>query len=269
MQEIDPMSSEAGAARLCQAFFAGLVLTLVSQRGTPAAAEFVYSLFRRKQREQFLPGLEKLGLQNLPDAVACASYHYLSNHVGGVLVEMVQESETKAWIRYPPPRWAWTGSAICGIPTEVSRAMLRGWHARNGLSLNNPRLGFVCTKQTVDGLPGLEGYYLDHGVELEPEDRLRFAPGEEAPRFEPNSAPVVPSSTWPTERIEKARRNYGLDYVKTALMVLAEPARWLGGGDSGRAYGASDWSAAGGRDEASLRGVRRGAGGRGRADRGT
>jgi hypothetical protein len=34
--------------------------------------------------------------------------------------------------------------------------MLRGWHANNGVVLNNPRLGFVCTGQTVDGQPGLK-----------------------------------------------------------------------------------------------------------------
>jgi hypothetical protein len=40
--------------------------------------------------------------------------------------------------------------------------MLRGWHAHNGVALGCPRLGFVCTDQTADGQPGLEGYYLEH-----------------------------------------------------------------------------------------------------------
>lgn len=237
MTDSDSTSFERAAdaaARLCQAYFTGLILTLVSQRSTAVAAEFVEAFFRRKQREQFLPGLEKLGLTGLPDAVACAHYHYLSNHLGGVGVEFMPESDTKAWIRYPPPRWAWTGTAICGIPTEVSRGMLRGWHARNGISLGNPRLGFVCTKQTVDGVPGLEGYYIDHGVELEPQDRLQFAPHEEAPPFDPAQAPQVPTGDWPAVRLAKAHRNYGMDYVKTALQVLAEQrgddeARFLGG----------------------------------------
>mgnify|MGYP000265235172 CR=1 FL=1 len=61
------------------------------------------------------------------------------------------QSDRMAWIRYGTPRWAWEGTALCGIPPEVSVAMLRGWHARNGVSLGNPRLGFVCTKQAVDG----------------------------------------------------------------------------------------------------------------------
>jgi len=40
--------------------------------------------------------------------------------------------------------------------------MLRGWHANNGVALGNPKLGFVCTKQSVDGQDGLEGYYHEH-----------------------------------------------------------------------------------------------------------
>ena len=46
--------------------------------------------------------------------------------------------------------------------------MLRGWHANNGAALGDLRLGFVCTKQSVDGQDGLEGYYCqyDHPLEL-------------------------------------------------------------------------------------------------------
>ena len=43
----------------------------------------------------------------------------------------------------------------------------------------NPRLGFVCTGMTVDGMPGLEGYYFDYGRPLKEEERVRFAYGTE------------------------------------------------------------------------------------------
>jgi hypothetical protein len=134
-------------ADLYHAYFTGLILTVVTRRGTADAAEFVFRVFRRQQQERFLPGLEKLGLSHLPPAVAAAQYHYLSNWIGGVHVEYMYENDTKAWIRYPPPRWIWKGTAICGVPGEVSRAMLRGWHANNGVALGDLRLGFVCTKQ--------------------------------------------------------------------------------------------------------------------------
>ena len=73
------------------------------------------------------------------------------------------------------------GASICGVPSEVSRAFLRGWYAQNGVSLENPRLGFVCTAQTTDGQHGLSGYFLEHDRELAPEERLQFRPGELPP----------------------------------------------------------------------------------------
>lgn len=207
-------------ARLYHGWVTGLILTVVTQAGAAAAAELVFRLFRCQHREKFLPGLAKLGLDGLPDAVAAARYHYLSNRIGGVRVEYIEEGPRKAWIRYPPPRWMWQGTAICAVPSAVSRAMLRGWHAQNGVSLGNPGLGFVCTKQTVDEQDALEGYFYDFGRALAPEERLRFSLGEEAPLFDPAAAPRLPEGEWSPERLAKARRNYAIDYVRSALPEL-------------------------------------------------
>ena len=209
-------------AELYHAYFTGLILTVVTRRGTADAAEFVFRVFRRQQQERFLPGLEKLGLKHLPPAVAAAQYHYLSNWIGGVCVEYMYESDRKAWIRYPPPRWIWKGTAICGVPGEVSRAMLRGWHANNGVSLGNPKLGFVCTKQSVDGQDGLEGYYCEYDHPLELDQRLIFARHLEAPLFDAATAPALPVASWPKPRLEKAYRNYAMEYVRTAAPVMVQ-----------------------------------------------
>lgn len=209
-------------ADLYHAVFTGLILMVVTRRGTPDAAEFVFRVFRRQQQERFLPGLDKLGLSKLPPAVAAAQYHYLSNWIGGVHVEYMHESDRKAWIRYPPPRWIWKGTAICGVPGEVSRAMLRGWHANNGAALGDLRLGFVCTKQSVDGQDGLEGYYYQYDHPLELDARLKFARHEEAPRFDPAAAPALPIESWPKPRLEKVYRNYAMEYVKTAAPVMVQ-----------------------------------------------
>jgi hypothetical protein len=209
-------------ADLYHAYFTGLILTVVTRRGAADAAEFVFRVFRRQQQERFLPGLQKLGLSHLPPAVAAAQYHYLSNWIGGVHVEYIYETDQKAWIRYPPPRWIWRGTAICGIPSEVSRAMLRGWHANNGVALGNSRLGFVCTKQSVDGQDGLEGFYCEYDHALEPDQRLVFARHLEAPLFDPANAPALPVASWPKPRLQKAYRNYAMEYVRTAAPVMVQ-----------------------------------------------
>jgi hypothetical protein len=212
----------SAAADWHHAAFTGLLLAAVTRAGTPAAAELVERIFSRQREARFLPGLEKLGLLGLPHAVAAAQYHYLSNDVGGVAVQFMPESDRKAWIRYVPPRWIWAGTALCGIPDALTVAMLRGWHACNGVSLGNPRLGFVCTKTTTRGDAALEGYYLEHDRPLAPDERLRFACDEDGPEFDPTRAPRLPAATWPPGRLAKARRNYATEYVRSALPVAFE-----------------------------------------------
>ena len=204
-------------SRLYHAFLTGSLLRVASRRGSADASELLFRIFRRQHLATFAPGLEKLGLTGLPDAVACAQYHYLSNQIGGVRVEYMPESERKAWVRYAPPRWIWEGTAICGVTGDMSRAILRGWHAHNGVTLGNPRLGFVCTKQTPDGQDGLEGYYCEYEHDLAPDERLRFSRGEEAPAFDPAKAPKLPAATWPQERVDKAARNYTMEYIRSLV----------------------------------------------------
>lgn len=209
-------------ALIYNALMTGLVLTLVTRKGGGEAARFVKAHFRRQHLEKFLPGLKKLGLDALPDAVACAQYHYFSNALGGVKTEYMYESDRKAWVRYPPPRWIWQGTAICAIPDEVNEAMLHGWHGHNGVSLGNPRLGFVCTGQTVKGKPGLEGYYFEYDREIAPDERVRFAYDESAPDFDAAAAPHLDSPSWPEERLRKIGRSYAMEYVRTLLPTMLD-----------------------------------------------
>ncbi len=217
-----PLSDFRAVAELHHRMTTGLILSLMTRKGEKIAADVVYRLFRRQHTETFLPGLEKLNLTGLPDAVASAQYHYLSNAIGTVKVEFMPDSDRKAWIRYPPPRWIFDGTAICGVTNAVTIAMMRGWHAHNGEALGNPNLGFVCTGMTTNGDPGLEGYFYDYDAPLAPEDRLRFAPDEEAPAFDPDAAPKVDSADWPALRLAKAERNYALYYVRSMFAVLLD-----------------------------------------------
>jgi hypothetical protein len=241
-------------AELYHRYLTGILLGLVHRQGTTRAAEVTFRTFRRQHLEKFLPGLRKLGLDGLPPAVACAQYHYLSNALGGVSVEWLPESDRKSWVRYLPPRWVFDGTAVCGIPTEVSRAMLWGWHAHNGVSLGNPRLGFVCTSQVTDAGAGLVGYYVEEDRELAPDERLRFSPGERPPGNDPagNTASdagsvsdagrspasaTQPSVDWSPDRLAKVERNYAMEYVRSVLPELCAVLGPPDGGHVGRTAG--------------------------------
>jgi hypothetical protein len=100
--------------------------------------------------------------------------------------------------------------------------MLRGWHANNGVTLGNAKLGFVCTKQSVDGQDGLEGYYYEYDHALELDQRLVFARHLEAPPFDAEKAPALPVASWPKPRLERAYRNYAMEYVRTAAPAMVQ-----------------------------------------------
>jgi hypothetical protein len=100
--------------------------------------------------------------------------------------------------------------------------MLHGWHGHNGVSLGNPRLGFVCTGQTVNGDPGLEGYYFEYDRPLAEHERVRFAGGERMPAFNPVSAPKLDSASWPEARLKKVERSYAMEYIRSLLPTMQE-----------------------------------------------
>ena len=210
------------AAGLYHSYFTGLILTLVTRRSAGDAAEWVFRVFRHQHHEKFLSSFDKLGLRAMPDAVACAAYHYLSNSIGGVAVEFMRESDRKAWVNFVPPRWIYPGASICGVPSEVSRAFLRGWYAQNGVSLGNPRLGFVCTAQTTDAQHGLSGYFIEHDVSSSQRSGYSSAPASCRRRSIQLRRPRWPAADWPPERLAKAERNYAMEYIRSGLPRLAE-----------------------------------------------
>lgn len=208
-------------AHLHHQYFLGLQLMVAVEESKQTVYDWMFRLFRRQHEDKFLSSFEKLGLDHEPDAVACAKYHVLSNGIGGVAVEYMPESETKAWVRFRYPRWMYAGPAICGIPVEASRGFLHGWYAQNGVSLNNPRLGFVCVSEDVTGQFGLCGYFKEYDHDLSEAERLVFAPEERPPAFDPTAQPEPPARDWSEERLAKANRNYAMEYVRNGLAALA------------------------------------------------
>lgn len=208
-------------AHIHHAYLLGLQLMVSSHRSNDEVGDWMFRLFRRQHLDKFLTSFEKLGLSGLPDAVACAKYHVLSNNMGGVGVEYMYENDRKAWVRFRYPRWMYHGPTLCGVPLEVSRGFLNGWYAHNGVSLGNPRLGYVCVSEDMTGEFGLCGYFKEYDHELSKEERLQFAKGELPPAFDPAAQPQPPMDQWDELRLEKANRNYALDYIRNGLIELA------------------------------------------------
>lgn len=210
----------AAQAELHHQYLLGLELMVATREGAQVVGDWMFRLFRRQHEDKFLSSFRKLGLEGLPDAVACAKYHVLSNGVGGVNVEFMEESDTKAWVRFRYPRWMYDGAVICGVPVEASRGFLRGWYARNGVSLGNPRLGFVCVSEDMTGQFGLCGYFREYDHDLSEEERLVFAPDERPPPFDPAKQPEPPPGEWTEERLARANRNYAVEYIRNGVREL-------------------------------------------------
>ena len=219
--EPSTFAAVAAQAELHHRYLLGLELMVATREGPAVVGEWMFRLFRRQHEEKFLSSFRKLGLEGLPDAVACARYHVLSNGIGGVAVEYMEESDAKAWVRFRYPRWMYDGPAICGMPIEASRGFLRGWYARNGVSLNNPRLGFVCVSEDMSGAFGFCGYFKEYDRDLGEDKRLVFAPGERPPAWDPDRQPALPQADWSEERLAKANRNYAVEYIRNGIRELA------------------------------------------------
>nr|WP_321360882.1 hypothetical protein [uncultured Hyphomonas sp.] len=207
-------------AELHHQYLLGLELMVATREGPEVVGDWMFRLFRRQHEDKFLSSFRKLGLDGLPDAVACAKYHVLSNSVGGVAVEYMEESDTRAWVRFRYPRWMYDGAVICGVPVEASRGFLRGWYGQNGVSLGNPRLGFVCVSEDMTGQFGLCGYFREYDHDLTEDERLVFAPDERPPPFDPAKQPEPPPGEWNAERLARANRNYAVEYIRNGVREL-------------------------------------------------
>lgn len=218
---ISTVSTIKAQAHIHHALLLGLQLMVSSRNSPELVEEWMFNLFRRQHLDKFLSSFEKLGLSHEPDAVACAKYHVLSNSIGGVPVEYIRETDQKAWVRFRYPRWMYHGATICGVPIGVSRGFLKGWYAHNGVSLKNPRLGYVCVSEDMTGEFGFCGYFKEYDYDLADDQRLQFAKGELPPQYKPEDQPTPPITQWSEERLEKANRNYALDYIRNGVRELA------------------------------------------------
>jgi len=97
-----------------------------------------------------------------------------------------------------------------------------GWHAHNGRSLGNPRLGYVVTHMVCQGDPYTAGYFkiYDHDL-AHPEETFQFSQGERVPRIDPDAQPQL-GPDWTPERKLRAKRNYSVEYDFEIIRTLLD-----------------------------------------------
>ena len=213
---------------LYMSLVSAMELSTLRTHGQAAVATLKFKMLRRHQLSHFLPGLQKLGIDKEPsDAVKAGKYHYFSNILGGLDVEYIEETPEKVWVRYPAP-FALSDTpfspsvAIAAFAPETGHATFWAWHAHNGVSLGNPRLGFVLTQLNQQGDSCYEGYFKIFDRDLEPNERLQFSPTERGPAFDPANGPKLPVEDWNEVRSARALRNYAVEYVTSHVYALME-----------------------------------------------
>lgn len=232
----DDVAAYRAIELIYHSYLTGLILMISSRAGAARAADVVFKTFRRQQLARFVPGLQKLGLDRLPHAVACAQYHYLSNQVGGVKVEYVYESDKKAWVRYPPPRWIWSGTAICGIPSEVSRAMLWGGTPTTASSSAIRDWGSYARARPWTVSPASKAITRSGITTSLPRSACSFRPVSVVLRsgqISPRGSPTMPG---PKRGCRKVLRNYAMEYITS---IVPETIAVLGPRSGGHLAGAA------------------------------
>ena len=194
----------------------GLQMIVLREKGVDALVQFKLKVLGSQQEGYYLQGLKKLGIDNDTPAVAAAKYHYLSNRIGGVNLEYIEESPKKAWIRYTPPNVFYAGMGVLAIPAAVQRAVFAAWHAHNAKYMKCPNLGYVCTKIFQDGAPYDEGYFIEYDEPVAPHNAVRY---EHVSRSRNTTRTRRPSST----RRSGPRRASSAPSGNTPALTFARP----------------------------------------------
>jgi hypothetical protein len=198
----------------------GLTGICYRERGEKALNDIWSALLSSEQKVRFQAALVKLGIQDDPPALAAAKYHYFSNSIGGLNMQLIEESPRKVWIRYLSPWGTYPGIAALIVPTSVRRTILSTWHPRNGELLGCSRLGWVATKFVAEGHPYDEGYFQEYDHDLAPEERFRVEHVQTTPEFDPERAPKLDPALWPEARWLKGSYSYGVDYVQHVIEIM-------------------------------------------------
>ena len=219
--ELEVLTHQCGVStRLWGRMFSGLTAVTYNDKGHDAVHKLWYEVLTSHQDERYHEGLDKLGIDKDPPAVAAAKYHYYTNLIAGLSMEYAEESPRKAWVRYTAPMWTYDGVAMLAMPSDLRRTILGAWHPRNGEMMGCPQLGWVATKFIMEGDPYDEGYFIEHDHDLGPNEIYRIEHVTSSPPHDPTKAPQLDPVEWPPARLVKARRNFSSRYFRSTVEVL-------------------------------------------------
>ena len=219
--ELELLTHQCGVStRLWGRMFSGLTAVTFSEKGHQAVHKLWHEVLTSHQDERYHEGLEKLGIDKDPPAIAAAKYHYYTNLIAGLSMEYAEESSRKAWVRYTAPMWTYDGVAMLAMPSDLRRTILGAWHPRNGEMMGCARLGWVATKFIMEGDPYDEGYFIEHDQDLASDETYRIEHVTSSPPHDPVKAPALDPDQWPAARLAKARRNFSSRYFKSTVEVL-------------------------------------------------
>ena len=219
MHQLYPKTTEREAinaqAEIHHALLLGMQLTVSMECGGEVMEQWMFKLFRRQHEDKFLSSFKKPDWTVSPTpsparnttccqmvSVACRCSTWKSDKkLGfdfGIRVDVCRPDRLR-------------------VPIGVSRGFLKGWYAQNGVSLNNPRLGFVCVSEDMSGEFGFCGYFKEYDRDLSPDERLQFAQGELPPPVDLNNQPAPPPGQWAKSASRRRKRNYALEYIRNGL----------------------------------------------------
>jgi len=184
-------------------------------------AEFVFGVFDASSKNVSC-WAGKARAITLPPAVAAAQITSLLQTGSAAVMPNMYETDRKAWIRYPQPRWIWRGTAICGVPGEVSRGDACGDGTPTTALRSQSQRGFGLQQESVDGKAGLEGYNCEYDHTARELRSAQVRAASEAPGSIPSKHRRCRLRAGQKTGLEKAYRNYAMEYVRTAAPVMGK-----------------------------------------------
>ena len=210
-------------ADLYHAFFTGLILTVVTRRGTADAAEFVFRVFRRQQQERFLPGLE--------EARARSSAAGGGGRAVSLSLQLDRRRPCRIHVRDRPQGLDPLSAAALDLARHGDLRRARRSLARDAARLaRQQRRGARQSQDSASSAPSRASTARTASKAITTNTIIRSSStsGWCSRAISKRRCSIRPlrrrcrSRAGRRPRLEKAYRNYAMEYVKTAAPVMVQ-----------------------------------------------